>query len=548
MTMLLKNNARTTLAAPATTGAGSLTVQSGAVFPGLTPVALTGSVTSSGFRVTGAGTQFLAELPRFSSVWAVVNGQVEARYVVAVEDDTTLLLDRAFSTDLGTSTSLTKGSVLSLTLADGIAGFEHIACVGIAGDVLSVYREQDGSTAKAFPTGAVVEARVTKSAIEGAVARAVWNTLALLEDPVLAAELGVDVPGLTATTLNAALQEILSTVQAHLTAASGAHDATEISFGPHADWAADNVDAAIQEALADASAALQAHVTASTAHNAGQTSFSPYGPLSQTTVQAAIEKLADIAESSGAEKIRDAVETAGLVWNPSDDFLLSRAIGRYVSLSDFYVDSGSENAKVLTPLDGFRVPPAAYVNGMRARFRANLSNTGGTTVNVGGLGVVNIVRRNGTALQKWDIIAGDEVELTYDSTLGAFVLPGVWSGQVLTTSYQSASNSAAEDLTVSYAPVFQGSGLIIISNGRYHDTASGLSSIKVTISSEGLQASSRSQDSQGMDDSAVCAALTTFVGASGASHSVVMNTSHTETAITAMRSKLLTVQFIEVRP
>lgn len=78
----------------------------------------------------------------------------------------------------------------------------------------------------------------------------------------------------------------------------------------------------------------------------------------------------------------------------------------------FAVDTGAANALVVAP----SVALTAYNTGLRIRTQAVARNTGATTINVSGLGVKQIVRADGTALQAGDITAGQVVDLTYDGT------------------------------------------------------------------------------------------------------------------------------------
>jgi hypothetical protein len=76
-------------------------------------------------------------------------------------------------------------------------------------------------------------------------------------------------------------------------------------------------------------------------------------------------------------------------------------------------DTGAANAYVITFAPGQPIP-AAYVAGMGVKFKALVTNTGASTVNVQGLGVIAIKRANGSALAAADITSGGIVELTYD--------------------------------------------------------------------------------------------------------------------------------------
>jgi len=73
---------------------------------------------------------------------------------------------------------------------------------------------------------------------------------------------------------------------------------------------------------------------------------------------------------------------------------------------------GTANAITLT----YSQPPAAYVQGEKFAFKATANNTGPTTVQVGTLAAVNVVRTGGSALTGNEITSGQVVELVYDGT------------------------------------------------------------------------------------------------------------------------------------
>ena len=90
--------------------------------------------------------------------------------------------------------------------------------------------------------------------------------------------------------------------------------------------------------------------------------------------------------------------------------------------ADFYSDSGTASAYVLTAIGTLR-SPHAYFDGMRVRFRPDNANTGASTVNVVTLGVKSIKRSDGiTATSTGDIVANVDLELRYDLANGVFVL------------------------------------------------------------------------------------------------------------------------------
>lgn len=86
----------------------------------------------------------------------------------------------------------------------------------------------------------------------------------------------------------------------------------------------------------------------------------------------------------------------------------------------YAVDSGVANAYVVT----LSPAPSAYTDGMIVCFRATNPNTGASTINVNGLGVVNLTNNNGTSLTNGEILGGTGNPLIciYNSSSGNFYL------------------------------------------------------------------------------------------------------------------------------
>jgi hypothetical protein len=79
---------------------------------------------------------------------------------------------------------------------------------------------------------------------------------------------------------------------------------------------------------------------------------------------------------------------------------------------EYAVDTGAANALVIAPATA----PAAYVDGLEFLVDPAHANTGATTINVSGLGVVAIVHVDGTALLAGEVQAGQLVKLAYLGT------------------------------------------------------------------------------------------------------------------------------------
>lgn len=114
--------------------------------------------------------------------------------------------------------------------------------------------------------------------------------------------------------------------------------------------------------------------------------------------------------------------SAGLT--PSTSNLNQTAISsaRYSSAGNYFTDSGTANAYVLSSVSPFNSPVSAtagegYFVGMRIRFRAGNNNTGASTVNVNSAGVKNLVLEDGTTTLPAGIISTTaDSEFRYDGT------------------------------------------------------------------------------------------------------------------------------------
>jgi hypothetical protein len=93
----------------------------------------------------------------------------------------------------------------------------------------------------------------------------------------------------------------------------------------------------------------------------------------------------------------------------------------------YFVAGGTANAITLTPSPAV----TSYTEGLRLMFRATLTNSGATTVDVNGLGTRNIFKTQGTslvALTANDIVSGGVYQIAYDGT--QFQLVGGGAGGV----------------------------------------------------------------------------------------------------------------------
>jgi len=100
---------------------------------------------------------------------------------------------------------------------------------------------------------------------------------------------------------------------------------------------------------------------------------------------------------------------------------LAIASARYSSGGQFFTDSGTANAYVLTPVSPFKSAVSSgagegYFNGMIIRFRAGNANSGASTVNVNSAGVKNLKKADGTDVATGDILTTRDVSFRYNGT------------------------------------------------------------------------------------------------------------------------------------
>lgn len=110
-------------------------------------------------------------------------------------------------------------------------------------------------------------------------------------------------------------------------------------------------------------------------------------------------------------------------------------------------DTGSASAYVLT----YSAPFTSYANGVTVSFVPANTNTGAATININAIGAVSIVNPDGSALQAGQIVAGQIVNLIYQS--GAFrllltgtnplSLPFLTNLNTATTIYDGAASPTA---------------------------------------------------------------------------------------------------------
>lgn len=116
---------------------------------------------------------------------------------------------------------------------------------------------------------------------------------------------------------------------------------------------------------------------------------------------------------------KNQVESSGQALTEADAFQLAKAVANYAADGDFYTDSGSGTAYVLTPVTprkGITGVASDYRTGTRARFIAANSNTDAATVNINAIAVKDIKDSLGGDLIPGQIAAGRVIEIVYNGT------------------------------------------------------------------------------------------------------------------------------------
>lgn len=112
------------------------------------------------------------------------------------------------------------------------------------------------------------------------------------------------------------------------------------------------------------------------------------------------------------QEVQNVITGLGITLSSGDTNQLGKAVAGYVANGDFYIDSGAADAYVLGKVGAKQVAPA-YADGFSAMFRAGNTNTGASTVNVGGLGVKDIKTAAGADPGAGVITTGEYVSLRY---------------------------------------------------------------------------------------------------------------------------------------
>ena len=141
---------------------------------------------------------------------------------------------------------------------------------------------------------------------------------------------------------------------------------------------------------------------------------------------------------------KNLIEDSGQVIDSSNT-QQSEAVANYVGSGNFYTDSGVANAYVLSTTGSFKAP-TDLVDGLEVRFRTSNPNTGASTINVAGLGNVDIKEVDGvTDVGAGFISSSIDNRLRYDASNSAFIK----SSSGLATTTTTGQSLLPQQITIS---------------------------------------------------------------------------------------------------
>lgn len=125
--------------------------------------------------------------------------------------------------------------------------------------------------------------------------------------------------------------------------------------------------------------------------------------------------LSAIYFNSMAAELMNVITNTGQTLNGADSDQITQSLANFSSAGDWYIDSGTDTAYVLSPISGYQ-GITSYVTGQRFRFIPSHSNTGACTANINTLGVLNIVLSNGQNPQAGDLSSLNASIMYYNGT------------------------------------------------------------------------------------------------------------------------------------
>jgi hypothetical protein len=116
------------------------------------------------------------------------------------------------------------------------------------------------------------------------------------------------------------------------------------------------------------------------------------------------------------EEIAGVIETAGLILDPANRAQLLTALRSGALV--YGIDTGAANACAVA----FTPAITALIDGMALWFKAKNANTGGTTLNVNGLGASSIIGAGNNPLQGGEIVANGRCQVIWNAAANSWVL------------------------------------------------------------------------------------------------------------------------------
>lgn len=124
-------------------------------------------------------------------------------------------------------------------------------------------------------------------------------------------------------------------------------------------------------------------------------------------------------------ELQNVITQLGIALSGGDFDQVGKAIAGYVGAGDFYTETGVANAYIASVIGGKqgpKVPLVAVHDGLQVRFRPGNTNTGASTINVNGHGIVPLTKEDGTALVAGDLLTVRDAICRYDQTADDFRL------------------------------------------------------------------------------------------------------------------------------
>ena len=172
--------------------------------------------------------------------------------------------------------------------------------------------------------------------------------------------------------------------------------------------------------------------------------------------------------------IRDMITSGGQSIVDAQNNQVGKSVANYSAGSNFFTDSGSGTAYVLSKVASFN-QPTVYTTGFQARFKAGSTNTASATINIETIGVKTLKKLN-AAGSKSNLVSGDIIQnryykCTYDGTDFILFEDVLNSANNVRDRKLIIKNTAANptfqtDLTVEFLTVYDGSqNSLVISVG-----------------------------------------------------------------------------------